>query len=210
MDIPIINDCVVEESGEVFNVHLRRSLGLNYRIRLSSESTVVNITDNGNRNSEVYYYHYSPALLLVLLVGLEQTSYTALESDESVEVCAVIANNCTEAFSLLIRFRTLDGSAGTDTTNNLTQNEILLSIKCLFADVVDDYTPQNRLLRFSANKKRLCVNISIVNDLELEPRESFGIALERTPDTDDRISIQQDVGKVHIENDDGEVIRVTL
>ena len=51
-------------------------------------------------------------LLLVLLVGLEQTSYTALESDESVEVCAVMANNCTEAFSLLVRFRTLDGSAG--------------------------------------------------------------------------------------------------
>ena len=46
-------------------------------------------------------------------MGLEQTSYTALESDESVEVCAVTANNCTDAFSLIVRFRTLDGSAGT-------------------------------------------------------------------------------------------------
>ena len=65
-------------------------------------------------------------------------------------------------------------------------------------------------MRFNANQKRLCINISIVNDLKLEPRESFGITLERTPDTDDRISIQQDVGEVHIENDDGEVILITL
>ena len=72
--------------------------------------------------------------------------------------------------------------------------------------MVDDYTPQNRLLRFSANRKRLCINISIVNDLKLEPRESFEITLEKTPDTDDRISIQQDVGEVHIENNDGEVM----
>ena len=47
MDIPIIEDCVVEENGEVFNIDLRRPQGLDYRIRLSSKSTVVNITDNG-------------------------------------------------------------------------------------------------------------------------------------------------------------------
>ena len=63
-------------------------------------------------------------------------------------------------------------------------------------------------MRFSANQKRLCINISIVNDLKLEPQELFEITLERTPDTDDRISIQQDVGEVHIEDDDGEVILI--
>ena len=47
MDIPITDDCVVEEEGEMFNIHLRRPQGLDYRIRLSSESAVVNITDNG-------------------------------------------------------------------------------------------------------------------------------------------------------------------
>ena len=47
VDIPIIDDCVVEDNGEMFNVYLRRSPGLDHRIRLSSESAVVNITDNG-------------------------------------------------------------------------------------------------------------------------------------------------------------------
>ena len=61
-------------------------------------------------------------------------------------------------------------------------------------------------MRFSANQKRLCINISIVNDLRLEPKESFGITLERPPDTDDRIGIQPNVGEVNIENDDGEVM----
>ena len=116
VNITINDDCVVEESGEVFSVHLRRTLGLDRRIRLSSESAVVNITDNG-RSSELCYKNLSllPVLLLVLSVGLEQTSYTVLETNESVEVCAVIANDCTGAFSVRIRFRTLGGSAGIHT-----------------------------------------------------------------------------------------------
>ena len=56
VDIPITDDCVVEEDGEVFNVHLRRPPSLDYRIRLSSESTVVNITDDDGRNSELHIY----------------------------------------------------------------------------------------------------------------------------------------------------------
>ena len=55
VNISITDDCVVEENGEVFNVHLRRTQGLDYRIRLSSESAVINITDNGiYRNSELW------------------------------------------------------------------------------------------------------------------------------------------------------------
>ena len=75
----------------------------------------------------------------------------------------------------------------------------------VFSDAIDDYTPQNRLLRFTANQKKLCINIPIINDLRIEQRESFGIVLERSADTDHRISIHQDMGVVHIENDDGEI-----
>ena len=49
MTVQINDDCILEVSGEVFNVHLRRTEGLDPRIKLSSESAVVNITDEDGK-----------------------------------------------------------------------------------------------------------------------------------------------------------------
>ena len=60
--------------------------------------------------------------------------------------------------------------------------------------------------RFSANQRRLCVNISIVDDMIVEQRESFSITLERTPDLNSRITLFPDSAEVVIPNNDGEVV----
>ena len=74
------------------------------------------------------------------------------------------------------------------------------------ADAIDDYTPINEMYRFSANQRRLCVNISIVDDMIVEQRESFSITLERTPDLNSRITLFPDSAEVVIPNNDGEMV----
>ena len=50
MHIPTVDDCNLEERGELFEVELRRTRELNRRIRLTTTSAVVNITDNDGAN----------------------------------------------------------------------------------------------------------------------------------------------------------------
>ena len=45
-------------------------------------------------------------------MGLEHSVHIVEKTDESVEVCAVVANNCTAAFTFPIRFVTHNTSAG--------------------------------------------------------------------------------------------------
>ena len=75
---------------------------------------------------------------------------------------------------------------------------------------MDDFVPQNRLLRFSANQRKLCVTVTIIDDLTVEQRETFVISLERPPDLHNRISISSDSGYVVIPNDDGEIVVCTI
>ena len=47
-------------------------------------------------------------------MGLEQTAYTVVKTEGSVEVCVVIApDDCSVAFPFNIHFMTLSESAGT-------------------------------------------------------------------------------------------------
>ena len=85
----------------------------------------------------------------------------------------------------------------------------LLFLCYIFAVAVDDFVPQNRILRFSANQRKLCVTVIIIDDLAVEQRESFIISLERPPDLHNRISISPDRGDVVIPNDDGEIVVCT-
>ena len=54
MNISITDDCIVEESEEMFSVHLTSVPDQNRRIRVSSESAVITISDNDGSNSEPY------------------------------------------------------------------------------------------------------------------------------------------------------------
>ena len=114
MNILISDDCVLEEN-EVFYTYLMKTPGLDNRIMLSPEFAVITITDHDCKDYELSYRKLHLVFLLcyiALLVGLEQTSYTVLEVDESVEVCAVVDSGCYAAFSFQINFKTFNDSAG--------------------------------------------------------------------------------------------------
>ena len=74
----------------------------------------------------------------------------------------------------------------------------------LFSVASDDYYPLNETLQFSVNQTRVCTNISIIDDLTVEQKESFYISLERPADLNNRITISYASGEVVISNDDGE------
>ena len=50
VNIEIIDDCIVEDEGEEFDVFLMRPDGLDNRIQIRTAHGVVNITDEDGRN----------------------------------------------------------------------------------------------------------------------------------------------------------------
>ena len=53
--IIIVDDCVVEENGEEFYIHLKNTPDLDHRIKLSSEPAVITINDDDCKNNELHY-----------------------------------------------------------------------------------------------------------------------------------------------------------
>jgi hypothetical protein len=101
-------------------------------------------------------------------VCLENTFYQVSESGGMVEVCAILYGpNCPMNFAFDINLLTLDGSAVSPS----------------------DYGAMDTLLNFNELQMRSCVNMSIVDDAILEDDESFDVTLERTPDLDSRITL---------------------
>ena len=133
-------------------------------------------------------------------MGLEQTSYTAIKMNESVEVCAIVISGCYAAFSFHINFKTLNDSAGI----KLYIRQLWLIFFILDAD--RDFTPpQNNTLTFSANQEKLCVIVEVEDDERVEQQESFWITLERNAGLNGRITITSDIVEIVIPNDDGEI-----
>ena len=132
VDIPITDDCIVEEDVEKFIVHLRSALGQDSRIRVGSANSTVNITDDDRRATLQKYVHMYVHVCIffsVIRVGLEQTSYTVMKDDESVNgksvsVCANITHGCYAAFLFLIPFKTRNDSAGIYMMTGLLCNSV--------------------------------------------------------------------------------------
>ena len=59
------------------------------------------------------------------------------------------------------------------------------------------------VVQFAPCDKRICVEVPIVDDETVEKLESFNITLERTPDMDINITLDQVVGVVEITENDG-------
>ena len=137
-------------------------------------------------------------------MGLEQTSYTAIKMNESVEVCAIVISGCYAAFSFHINFKTLNDSAGI----KLYIRQLWLIITFVFCilDADRDFTPpQNKTLTFSAKQEKLCVIVEVEDDERVEQQESFWITLERNAGLNGRITITSDIVEIVIPNDDGEI-----
>ena len=66
-----------------------------------------------------------------------------------------------------------------------------------------DYGTVSTMLRFGACETRSCVNLSIMNDVTLEPGETLHVNLERTTELDSRITLNSVDGEIDIIDDDG-------
>ena len=64
-----------------------------------------------------------------------------------------------------------------------------------------DYGSVSTILRFAACETRQCVDITIVNDTENEPDETFSISLERTSFLSNRITLRPVDGEIVIIDD---------
>ena len=68
----------------------------------------------------------------------------------------------------------------------------------------DDYCAVDTVVRFGANTREQCVDISIRDDDVVEQTESFIVTLERPPDLNDSVSLSPTKQTITIINDDGE------
>ena len=66
----------------------------------------------------------------------------------------------------------------------------------------DDYVAVNKTLTFASLEKQ-CLNVSIVNDNELENEEEFSLTLTTM---EDRVRLDPDSTTVRITDDDGKAI----
>ena len=66
-----------------------------------------------------------------------------------------------------------------------------------------DYLSRDLTLMFRECEEERCVNVSIVDDLEDEPEESFFFILERTPDLHPNITLDPAIGEIFIVDNDG-------
>lgn len=67
--------------------------------------------------------------------------------------------------------------------------------------------PSLTLLMFNECQNRVCANVSILDDLEMEMLvEKFDIALERADDLDGRITLNPENGAVEITDNDGKYL----
>ena len=67
-----------------------------------------------------------------------------------------------------------------------------------------DYGDLDEILQFTECQTRQCTFVTIVDDTELEPEESFNFILGRTPGLDSRITLDPTEGEIVITAHDGE------
>ena len=66
-----------------------------------------------------------------------------------------------------------------------------------------DYEALSTTLMFAACETRRCVNVTIVDDIIVEPCEMFDVTLERIASVYSRISLSSMTTMIEIINDDG-------
>ena len=66
-----------------------------------------------------------------------------------------------------------------------------------------DYVTLAEIMMFDVCETQRCVNVTILNDSVDEPEETFRVTLERTPDLDNRITLEPVDGEIVIVDNDG-------
>ena len=144
--------------------------------------------------------------MIVAVVGLEKTFFNVSEDVGTVELCAIVYEpnvtfNCPIDFPFNVSLTTSDDTAG---KQSVVSNEIVIICSSMLSVALFDYGPLNKsLLLFAACQRRSCVNVTIINDEQVENDELFNVTLERTPGLDDRITLNPINGVIQINDDDG-------
>ena len=66
-----------------------------------------------------------------------------------------------------------------------------------------DYGSLNMVLMFGECERRKCVNVTIVDDIQVEPDEYLTYHLDRTPGLNSRIQLDPVNGEIEIVDNDG-------
>ena len=85
----------------------------------------------------------------------------------------------------------------------MAKNRQHVMVLIFFFSVPSDYSSVSQDLTFSQSSSRECVNVSIVNDDELENEEEFRMTLTTG---EDRVNLDPNTTTVRITDDDGEEI----
>ena len=80
---------------------------------------------------------------------------------------------------------------------------VYISVCLLHAVTPMDYGAVSTIMTFTACETRRCVDITIVNDTEGEPDETFGITLARTPGLNGKITLDPMDEVITISSDSG-------
>ena len=122
------------------------------------------------------------------------------EDDGSIEVCASVRAGSMQT-SVVVSVTSVDGTA----TGELLFFRDGTTCDCfnILLSVPSDYSSVNQGLTFSQSSSRECVNVSIVNDDELENVEEFKLTLTTG---EDRVNLDPNATTVRITDDDGEEI----
>ena len=135
----------------------------------------------------------------MVVIGLEETSYTTAEDGGAVEVCAVVVEGELER-SAEVSISTVDGSATGQLV--LCTFSILSGMSRYWSSLSggEDYTSITMVLTFDGSNTRGCSDVPITDDVIYEDDETFSVTLT-TGDGD--VTLEPDSGVVTITDEDG-------
>ena len=114
-----IEDDDILEITEFFIATLIETEGLDLRITLNPVEAVVNILDNDGESTCFHVYMVDCVCFVLLhtvaVVGLERTIYMVTETQDEVEICAIVRepiSDCPITFPFEVVLSTLDDTAG--------------------------------------------------------------------------------------------------
>ena len=148
-------------------------------------------------------------LPLDIMVGLERTYYIVPEDVGMVEVCASIFSamkvECPVSFAFNVLLSTVSDTATGNWCMALLFISYIVLETIMSTPALPDYIPVERILTFKPCDRRRCVNITILDDTQVEIDEIFYVNLERTIGLDRVIRLDPIEGIIQIEENDCEL-----
>lgn len=142
-------------------------------------------------------------IFLAIIFTLEQPSYTITESNNTLSVCVGLIQGQLArevSFNLSYQHITTEGKDESEHVATSLKNVKNVYFSASYSD--EDFSPQASNLTFLPDTNRMCIDIDIIDDSQLEDDEQFSVEIS----TDDRVDIGLPISTVTIRDDDGMII----